>query len=31
MAGGDPSLAGLLALTEGQRETEGAFGGKTWR
>jgi putative protease len=31
MAGGDPRLAGLLALTEGQRETEGAFGGKTWR
>ena len=31
MAGRDPGLAGLLALTEGRRETEGAFGGKTWR
>ena len=31
MAGNDPGLAGLLALTEGHRETEGAFGGKTWR
>ena len=31
MEGRDPGLAGLLALTEGHRETEGAFGGKTWR
>jgi len=31
MAGNDPGLAGLLALTEGHRETEGAFGGKKWR
>jgi collagenase-like PrtC family protease len=31
MAGGDPGLAGLLALTEGHRETEGAYRSKTWR
>ncbi len=31
VAGGKPELAGLLALTEGHRETPGAFGGKRWR
>ncbi len=31
LAGGDPQIASLLALTEGHRETQGAFQGKTWR
>ena len=31
MAGRDPALTDLLALTEGHRETQGAFRGKTWR
>ncbi|MGO9008336.1 MAG: peptidase U32 family protein [Beijerinckiaceae bacterium] len=31
MAGREMGLASLLALTEGHRETEGAFGGKKWR
>jgi collagenase-like PrtC family protease len=31
MAGGDAAFASLLALTEGRRETEGAFAGKKWR
>ena len=31
MAGRDPGLASLVALTEGHRETEGAFRSKTWR
>jgi len=31
MAGRDASLASLLALTEGQRETQGAYRSKTWR
>ncbi len=31
LAGGEASLASLLALTEGQRETEGAYRSKTWR
>lgn len=31
MAGRDPALANLIALTEGQRQTAGAFGGKRWR
>ena len=31
MAGENPELSGLLALTEGHRETAGAFGGKKWR
>ncbi len=31
MAGTEPEIASLLALTEGQKETKGAFGGKTWR
>jgi putative protease len=31
MAGREAGLASLLALTEGQRETEGAFRSKTWR
>ncbi len=31
MAGRDPGLASLAALTEGHRETEGAFRSKTWR
>lgn len=29
--GREPELSGLLALTEGHRETQGAFGGKRWR
>lgn len=29
--GREPSLASLLALSEGQRETQGAYGGKAWR
>lgn len=31
MAGHDPALASLIALTEGHRETEGAFRTKKWR
>ena len=31
MAGRDAKLASLLALTEGHRETEGAYRSKTWR
>jgi putative protease len=31
MAGRDPVLANLIALTEGRRETQGAFRSKTWR
>ena len=31
MAGRDPAIASLLALTEGQRETQGAARSKTWR
>jgi putative protease len=31
MEGHDPALADLVALTEGQKETAGAFGGKKWR
>ncbi|MCW3783694.1 ubiquinone anaerobic biosynthesis protein UbiU [Defluviimonas salinarum] len=30
-AGREPELANLLALTEGQKETQGAFKTKTWR
>lgn len=31
MAGRQPELAELLNLTEGNKQTEGAFGGKRWR
>lgn len=31
MAGQKPALANLLALTEGHRETQGAYRSKTWR
>lgn len=31
MAGRSPALADLLALTEGHKETQGAFRSKTWR
>ncbi len=31
MAGEDPQLSDLVALTEGRRETEGAFKSKRWR
>lgn len=31
MAGRDPAIASLLALTEGRRETQGAARSKTWR
>jgi putative protease len=31
LAGQDPPLTDLLALTEGHRETHGAFGGRRWR
>lgn len=31
MAGGQPELADLIALTEGRRQTEGAFASKKWR
>jgi len=31
LAGGDPGFADLLALTEGRKQTEGAFKSKTWR
>lgn len=29
--GGEPDISNLLALTEGQRETQGAFRSKAWR
>lgn len=31
MAGTEPPMSDLLALTEGHRETQGAFAGKRWR
>ncbi len=31
VAGEEPQISDLLALTEGQKETEGAFKSKTWR
>ena len=31
LAGRVPPLADLIALTEGRKQTTGAFGGKTWR
>jgi len=31
VAGGEPELADLIALTEGHKQTQGAFGGKRWR
>jgi putative protease len=31
MAGQDPALSSLLALSEGHKETQGAFRSKTWR
>lgn len=31
MAGREPGLASLIALTEGQKETQGAFHSKLWR
>ncbi|MCC6888704.1 MAG: U32 family peptidase [Hyphomicrobiales bacterium] len=31
LAGHEPALASLVALTEGRKETEGAFRGKSWR
>ena len=31
LAGGNPELADLVALTEGQKQTEGAFRTKKWR
>lgn len=31
LAGREPPLADLIALTEGRKQTTGAFGGKTWR
>jgi putative protease len=31
MAGNEPALASLLALTEGHRETQGAYRSKSWR
>lgn len=31
VAGEDPELADLIALTEGRRETQGAYASKTWR
>ncbi len=31
MDGGEPDISHLLALTEGHRETQGAFRSKTWR
>ncbi len=31
MDGRDPALEDLMALTEGRRETQGAFAGKRWR
>jgi hypothetical protein len=31
MAGRDPALTDLLALTEGHKETQGAFRSRSWR
>jgi putative protease len=31
MAGRDGGLANLIALTEGHKQTQGAFGSKRWR
>lgn len=31
VAGREPALGDLIALTEGHKQTEGAFGGKRWR
>jgi putative protease len=31
MAGKEPALTNLIALTEGHKETQGAFQGKSWR
>jgi len=31
MAGNEPPMSDLLALTEGHKETQGAFAGKRWR
>jgi collagenase-like PrtC family protease len=31
LAGADPRIADLVALTEGRKQTEGAFKSKTWR
>jgi putative protease len=31
VANREPQLADLIALTEGYRQTEGAFRSKTWR
>lgn len=31
LAGKEPEISGLLALSEGQKETQGAFKSKTWR
>lgn len=31
VSGAEPELADLIALTEGQKETQGAFKSKTWR
>ena len=31
MAGREPTLESLVALSEGQRETQGAFRSKKWR
>ena len=31
VAGHEPSLSDLLALTEGHKETQGAFRSKAWR
>ena len=31
MAGKEPALTDLIALTEGHKETQGAFQSKSWR
>jgi putative protease len=31
MAGEEPALTDLIALTEGHKETQGAFQSKSWR
>ena len=31
LAGNTPDLADLVALTEGRKQTEGAFASKKWR
>jgi putative protease len=31
MAGHEPALTNLLALTEGHKETQGAYRSKAWR